>query len=161
MRRRPPRSTRTATLFPYTTLFRSLAQPTAYIEVAHHAAPLFRVFNIRQHLHREAPFVRPSPRSRKRLALPCPYRPIWGEGEVCLMIQIRNSPALDAFWMPFTANRQFKRAPRLLASASGMYYRSADGREIMDGTAGLWCVNAGHGRAEIADAVAEIGRANV
>src|SRR3546814_1592389 len=57
--------------------------------------------------------------------------------------------------MPFTANRQFKRAPRLLASASGMYYRSADGREIMDGTAGLWCVNAGHGRAEIADAVAE------
>src|SRR3546814_8203153 len=84
-----------------------------------------------------------SPRSRKRLALPCPYRPIWGEGEVCLMIQIRNSPALDAFWMPFTANRQFKRAPRLLASASGMYYRSADGREIMDGTAGLWCVNAG------------------
>src|SRR3546814_7360587 len=71
------------------------------------------------------------------------------------MIQIRNSPALDAFWMPFTANRQFKRAPRLLASASGMYYRSADGREIMDGTAGLWCVNAGHGRAEIADAVAE------
>src|SRR3546814_11985078 len=70
------------------------------------------------------------------------------------MIQIRNSPALDAFWMPFTANRQFKRAPRLLASASGMYYRSADGREIMDGTAGLWCVNAGNGRAEIVDAVA-------
>src|SRR3546814_12472414 len=79
---------------------------------------------------------------------------IWGEGEVCLMIQIRNSPALDAFWMPFTANRQFKRAPRLLASASGMYYRSADGREIMDGTAGLWCVKAGPGKAELADAAA-------
>src|SRR4051812_5721741 len=56
--------------------------------------------------------------------------------------------------MPFTANRQFKRAPRLLVSAKGMYYRSADGREILDGTAGLWCVNAGHGRPEIADAVA-------
>ena len=71
------------------------------------------------------------------------------------MIEIRNSPALDAYWMPFTANRQFKRAPRMLAGASGMYYRTADGREILDGTAGLWCVNAGHGRTEIADAVAE------
>ncbi|MBX9885178.1 MAG: aspartate aminotransferase family protein [Novosphingobium sp.] len=56
--------------------------------------------------------------------------------------------------MPFTANRQFKAAPRLLAEARGMFYRSADDREILDGTAGLWCVNAGHGREEIADAVA-------
>ena len=71
------------------------------------------------------------------------------------MIDIRNSPALDALWMPFTANRQFKRAPRLLASASGMFYQSADGREVLDGTAGLWCVNAGHGRPEIAEAVAD------
>jgi beta-alanine--pyruvate transaminase len=55
--------------------------------------------------------------------------------------------------MPFTANRQFKGAPRLLASATGMYYRTPDGREVLDGTAGLWCVNAGHGRSEIADAV--------
>ena len=66
-----------------------------------------------------------------------------------------NSPQamLDAYWMPFTANRQFKAAPRLHVQASGMFYRSDDGREILDGTAGLWCVNAGHGREEIAAAV--------
>jgi beta-alanine--pyruvate transaminase len=56
--------------------------------------------------------------------------------------------------MPFTAIRQFKSNPRLLAEARGMFYRSDDDREILDGTAGLWCVNAGHGRDEIADAVA-------
>ena len=60
---------------------------------------------------------------------------------------------LDALWMPFTANRQFKAAPRLLESAEGMYYRSADGRRVLDGTAGLWCVNAGHGRREIVEAI--------
>ena len=60
---------------------------------------------------------------------------------------------LDSYWMPFTANRQFKAKPRLMASAEGMYYRSTDGRKILDGTAGLWCVNAGHGRREIAAAV--------
>jgi beta-alanine--pyruvate transaminase len=59
---------------------------------------------------------------------------------------------LSAFWMPFTANRAFKAAPRLMEEAKGMYYRSHDGREILDATAGLWCVNAGHGRAEIAEA---------
>jgi len=62
---------------------------------------------------------------------------------------------LDAFWMPFTANRHFKANPRLLARAKGMYYWTADGREVLDGVAGLWCVNAGHCRAEIADAVAQ------
>ena len=56
--------------------------------------------------------------------------------------------------MPFTANRQFKAAPRLFESASGMYYRDVDGNQVLDGAAGLWCVNAGHGRKEIADAVA-------
>jgi beta-alanine--pyruvate transaminase len=61
---------------------------------------------------------------------------------------------LEAFWMPFTANRQFKKAPRLLVRAEGMYYWTAEGRKTLDGTAGLWCVNAGHGRAPIADAVA-------
>jgi beta-alanine--pyruvate transaminase len=60
---------------------------------------------------------------------------------------------LSSFWMPFTANRQFKAAPRLLESAKGMYYRSTDGRDVLDGCAGLWCVNAGHGRAEIVEAV--------
>jgi beta-alanine--pyruvate transaminase len=62
--------------------------------------------------------------------------------------------SLDAYWMPFTANRQFKQAPRLLARASGMNYWTPDGREILDGVAGLWCVNAGHGRQEISLAVA-------
>lgn len=66
-----------------------------------------------------------------------------------------NTPDLAAWWMPFTANRQFKAQPRLLAEARGMFYRSADDREILDGTAGLWCVNAGHGRDEIADAVSQ------
>jgi len=61
---------------------------------------------------------------------------------------------LDAYWMPFTANRQFKAAPRILARAKGMHYFMADGRQILDGTAGLWCVNAGHCRDEIAAAIA-------
>ena len=62
-------------------------------------------------------------------------------------------PDLEAWWMPFTPNRQFKANPRLLARADGMYYWSADGRRILDGVAGLWCVNAGHNRREIAEAV--------
>ena len=57
------------------------------------------------------------------------------------------------FWMPFTANRQFQARPRMLVAAEGMYYRSGDGRRILDGTAGLWCVNAGHARPEITAAV--------
>jgi beta-alanine--pyruvate transaminase len=67
--------------------------------------------------------------------------------------QIPNTIKLDSFWMPFTANRQFKETPRLLASAEGMYYTSVDGRKVIDGSAGLWCVNAGHGRKQIAAAV--------
>lgn len=64
------------------------------------------------------------------------------------------TPDLDAFWMPFTANRQFKGSPRLLVAAKDMHFRSADGRAILDGTAGLWCVNLGHGRERINEAVA-------
>src|SRR5512138_1110039 len=60
---------------------------------------------------------------------------------------------LDAYWMPFTANRQFKKTPRLLARASGMHYWTHDGRQILDGIAGLWCVNAGHGRPKIIEAI--------
>ncbi len=60
---------------------------------------------------------------------------------------------LDAFWMPFTANRQFKNGPRLLVSAKGMHYTSHDGRQILDGTAGLWCVNAGHCHPRIVEAI--------
>ncbi len=60
---------------------------------------------------------------------------------------------LDPFWMPYTANRAFKAQPRMLARAEGMYYYTPEGREILDGTAGLWCVNAGHGRREITEAI--------
>jgi beta-alanine--pyruvate transaminase len=60
---------------------------------------------------------------------------------------------LAAFWMPFTANRAFKAAPRLIAGAKGMHYFSTDGRKIIDGAAGMWCCNAGHGRSEIASAI--------
>jgi len=63
--------------------------------------------------------------------------------------------SLNAYWMPFTANRQFKGKPRMLSRASGMYYETPEGRKVLDGTAGLWCVNAGHGRKEITRAVAE------
>lgn len=60
---------------------------------------------------------------------------------------------LNAFWMPFTANRQFKKAPRMLVAAKDMHYTSADGRKILDGTAGLWCCNAGHCRPKITEAI--------
>jgi beta-alanine--pyruvate transaminase len=59
----------------------------------------------------------------------------------------------SSFWMPFTANRQFKKTPRLLARAEGMYYWTPEGRQVLDGTAGLWCVNAGHCRPKIVEAV--------
>jgi beta-alanine--pyruvate transaminase len=61
---------------------------------------------------------------------------------------------LESFWMPFTANRQFKSAPRMLVAGDGMYYTSSDGRRILDGTAGLWCCNAGHAHPKITEAVA-------
>ena len=64
---------------------------------------------------------------------------------------LRNDTA--AWWMPFTANRAFKADPRLLASADGMYYKTPEGRPILDGTAGLWCVNAGHNRQPIVEAI--------
>lgn len=62
---------------------------------------------------------------------------------------------MDAFWMPFTANRQFKQQARMLASAAGMHYKSVDGREILDGTGGLWCCNAGHSRERVIEAVSQ------
>ena len=60
---------------------------------------------------------------------------------------------LEAFWMPFTANRQFKQTPRMFVAAQDMYYTTDDGRQVLDGTAGLWCCNAGHGRPKIVEAV--------
>lgn len=67
--------------------------------------------------------------------------------------QSEHNHSLDSFWMPFTANQQFKQSPKLLVSANGMYYQSDDGRAILDGTAGLWCCNAGHSRKQITQAV--------
>jgi beta-alanine--pyruvate transaminase len=60
---------------------------------------------------------------------------------------------LEPFWMPFTANRQFKAAPRILVSARDMHFTTEDGRKVLDGTAGLWCVNAGHCRPRIVEAI--------
>ncbi len=60
---------------------------------------------------------------------------------------------LQSYWMPFTANRQFKAAPRMFVSAKGMYYTTEEGREVLDGVSGMWCVNAGHGREQITDAI--------
>ena len=65
----------------------------------------------------------------------------------------RADVEMSAFWMPFTANRQFRSAPRLLARAEGMYYWTPEGRQVLDGTAGLWCVNAGHCRPRVVEAV--------
>lgn len=62
---------------------------------------------------------------------------------------------LNAFWMPFTANRQFKKSPRMFVAARDMHYTTSDGRQVLDGTAGLWCVNAGHARPRIVEAIAK------
>ena len=62
-------------------------------------------------------------------------------------------PNLDAYWMPFTANRQFKASPRLIARAEGMHFWTPDGRQVLDAVAGLWCVNAGHARPRIVQAI--------
>jgi beta-alanine--pyruvate transaminase len=68
-------------------------------------------------------------------------------------LQTKSQLDLSHWWMPFTANRQFKAKPRMVVEAKGMFYKTAEGREILDATSGLWCVNAGHGRKEIAEAV--------
>ncbi|HEU4621694.1 MAG TPA: aspartate aminotransferase family protein [Burkholderiaceae bacterium] len=61
--------------------------------------------------------------------------------------------ALDAHWMPYTANRAFKQDPRLLVAAEGMHYTAADGHRLLDATAGLWCCNAGHAQPKIVQAI--------
>ena len=60
---------------------------------------------------------------------------------------------LNSYWMPFTANKRFKKNPRMFVSADRMHYKTPDGREVIDGTAGLWCVNAGHRRPKIVEAI--------
>jgi beta-alanine--pyruvate transaminase len=64
--------------------------------------------------------------------------------------------SMSSFWMPFTNNRDFKASPRMLVSAAGMYYKDVDGRQILDGTAGLWCVPCGHAQPKIVAAVREM-----
>jgi len=75
------------------------------------------------------------------------------KGGEAKMTSAANTLDLSSYWMPFTANRQFKKEPRILVAAEGMHYTREDGGKIIDSSAGLWCVNAGHGRTEIADAV--------
>src|SRR3954468_8747504 len=62
---------------------------------------------------------------------------------------------LEAFWMPFSANRQFKKKPRMFVSAKDMHYTTDDGRKVLDATAGLWCCNVGHARPKIVEAVSK------
>ncbi len=68
-------------------------------------------------------------------------------------VEATGSQRLDAHWMPFTANRQFKKSPRLLVRAQGMHYWDQSGRQVLDAASGLWCVNAGHGRPRIVQAI--------
>ena len=77
--------------------------------------------------------------------------PLAAEAE--FLVNEHSPNDLSAFWLPFTPNRHFKSAPRMLVRASGMYYTDASGRQLLDGMAGLWCVNAGHSRTQIASAI--------
>src|SRR5688572_1834064 len=80
----------------------------------------------------------------------------WQNTSVPLLFRLPMPPRdypLDPYWMPFTANRQFKAAPRMLTAAQDMHFVAEDGRRILDGTAGLWCVNAGHCRPRITEAI--------
>ncbi len=79
-----------------------------------------------------------------------------GQGDLAgqFDVQFEATPnTLESFWMPFTWNREFKRKPKVITGAKDMHYTSDDGRQVLDGTAGLWCVNAGHGRQRIVEAV--------
>ena len=77
-----------------------------------------------------------------------------------VMAQAQRTPVsatvpndLEPYWMPFTANRAFKARPRLIARAKDMFYFTPDGRKLIDGSAGLWCTNAGHNRDPIVEAI--------
>jgi beta-alanine--pyruvate transaminase len=64
-----------------------------------------------------------------------------------------NRSRMEPYWLPFTANRAFKANPKLFAGADGMYYTTTEGRQVLDGMAGLWCVNAGHNQRPIVQAI--------
>ena len=65
----------------------------------------------------------------------------------------RDPAWMDAHWMPYSGNRNFKANPRMMVSAKGAYYTDSNGRKVLDGLSGLWCCGLGHGRQEITDAV--------
>jgi beta-alanine--pyruvate transaminase len=69
--------------------------------------------------------------------------------------QAAKANSLDSFWMPFTSNRQFKQTPRMFVSADRMHYTTSEGNQVLDATSGLWCVNAGHRRPKIVEAIAK------
>ena len=71
-----------------------------------------------------------------------------GRGARC-----KKTSTLEPYWMPFTANRQFKSSPRIMVSTKDMHYTDDRGRRILDASAGMWCVNAGHGREKIIEAI--------
>jgi beta-alanine--pyruvate transaminase len=68
-------------------------------------------------------------------------------------LQAMSPVNLQHYWMPFTDNRRFKAKPRLIASAKDMYFTTVEGKQVLDGLATLWCVNAGHGRPRIVEAI--------
>src|SRR5581483_10589212 len=98
----------------------------------------------------EADSLRPSPHSPK----PNEEAPMLDKSPAAPKVNVPND--LAAHWMPFTANRAFKKAPRLLAGAKDMHYITVDGRKIIDAASGMWCTNAGHGRPQIAEAIAKM-----
>jgi beta-alanine--pyruvate transaminase len=94
-------------------------------------------------------------RTRRQEPISLTCREVLITGDALVSSQANVTPNdLSAFWMPFTANRQFKKAPRMFVGAKDMHYTSSDGRQVLDGTAGLWCVNAGHCRPKITEAIA-------
>jgi len=72
------------------------------------------------------------------------------------VMTVPNQSQMESYWLPFTANRQFKANPRLFVGADGMYYTAAGGRQVLDGMAGLWCVNAGHNQRPIVEAIRRV-----
>jgi beta-alanine--pyruvate transaminase len=72
--------------------------------------------------------------------------------------EINQSINMRPLWLPFTPNRQFKASPRLIHKAQGMFYETMEGKEILDGISGLWCVNAGHAREPIIKAIQKQAR---
>src|SRR5207253_4038815 len=118
---------------------RASTAPESRLRIIHHGPLLFKILNkVAQISARIASFVN------------FPYHPSLPPQP---SERAMSQTELEAFWMPFTANRQFKSKPRLLSKASGMHYWTPDGRQILDAVAGLWCVNTGHGRREITEAV--------